>query len=384
MVSSPAAPRHGSCTGTFRPRAPRTGSGRARRVFAVALIAGLSAVARGQSLRDLLEEALDQKVTEIEIRDRPIREALAILEQKTGIRFRVDELALERLPYGERTRVSMSIRDMPVRRALADVLRPLALRMQVEDEAIRVLPAPVLQRLGRRLQLAEARLLEELAQHRWSDLAPPPAIEYRTGDDAARRRFEQALSGAAADCAIEQLDQAAEAAGWTWRPDGERIVVAGRREEIAQRLEMPLDLRYQRIPLDELLADLGHRVGVTMLFEPGALRAVDAPHRTVDLIQRRTTVRQTLERLCGNTGLRYEVVDEGVRILPPASAPTASRPGGRVAALIRMKLGPLELYLPVREDEVPPWFGQLRDEQIRRLREQLEPLRPAAHQEPHD
>lgn len=57
--------------------------------------------APAQGLRDLVEAALDQRITErVEISERPVRDVLFELEQRTGLHFLLDDLAVEWLPYG--------------------------------------------------------------------------------------------------------------------------------------------------------------------------------------------------------------------------------------------------------------------------------------------
>ena len=146
--------------------------------------------------------------------------------------------------------------------------------------------------------------------------------------------------------------------GWVWRPDGASLVFEQRRDDILRRLDWPLDMAYQREPLDRLLVDLGARVGVLVKFEPGALQKVSARERNVDLIQRGLSVRQILERICGNTGLRYEVQDDGLQILAPvedASGPTAATIQQWVRVEVEIRPGvTMDLFL--RLDQLPAEF----------------------------
>ena len=63
-----------------------------------------------------------------------------------------------------------------------------------------------------------------------------------------------------------------------------------------------------------------------LLFIAGTSVIILAFVVTVVLYQQQVSARQTLERLCGNTGLRYEITDEGVRISGPEGPPHQTLP----------------------------------------------------------
>jgi hypothetical protein len=333
------------------------------------------AVAMAQVPRDLLEEALDQPISRLEIKATPIRDALARIERETGLRFALDDQVLDLMPYGERTRVSLVIRDMSARSGLTRVLDGLGLQMLVEAERVVIVPAPVLKRLGRRITIAEVGVLERMASAKWSVLksdGESPTLNIRVDPaEKPESAFERALAQVGGPNALRQFEALCELLHWSWRPEGERIVIERRRDEIRRRLDWPLDLTYQREPLDHLLTDLGVRVGVLMKFEPGALQKVSARERTVDLVQRGVSVRQILERICGNTGLRHEIDDEGVRILAPAASdnePTAANIQQWVRIEVEILPG-VTMDIFVRQDQLPAEF---RAEAQRKLKEILE------------
>lgn len=333
------------------------------------------AAAFGQVPRDRLEEALDQPISRLEIKATPIRDALARIERETGLHFALEDDVVNLMPYGERTRVSIVIRDMSARTGLTRVLDGLGLRMDVEPKQVALVPAPVLQRLGRRITITEVGVLERMASAKWSDLqrgGGGPPLDFRV--DPAQQpesAFERTLAQVGGPNALRQFEALCELLHWSWRPEGERIVIEHRRDEIRRRLDRPLDLTCQREPLDQLLVDLGVRVGVLMKFEPGALQQVSARDRTVDLVQRGVSVRQILERICGNTGLRHEIDDEGVRILAPAASdnePTAANIQQWVRIEVEIRPG-VTMDVFVRQDQLPAEF---RAEAQRKLQEILE------------
>jgi hypothetical protein len=348
--------------------------GIASRVTLLALTAAfLPATAVAQLPRDLIEEALDQPVKQLGIQDQPIRDALAKIEQQTGLHFTFDEGVLDLMPYGARTRVSIVVRDMSVRAGLTQVFDGLGLQMLAQDGEVIVFPAPVLERLGRRIAAAEVALLGKLAGAKWNALksgAESIPLAFRIDPaDEPKERLERALAQVDGANALRQLEAACDALRWVWRVEDERLVFERRSDDIRRRLDWPLDFTYQREPLDRLLVDLGTRVGVLMKFEPGALQKVAARDRPVDLIQHGGTVRQTLERICGNTGLRYEIDDEGVQILGPVeteAGPTAATVQQWVRIEIEIRPG-VKMDIFVRQDQLPPEFRELAQRKLQQI-----------------
>lgn len=360
---------------------------RARAIVPLAaLLLGLAVApaVRAQAMRDLVEAALDEKITQrIEIPEQPIRDALAELEKRTGLHFELHQMAVNWMPYGEQTRLSIVIQDMSVRRALERIFGGLGLAMRVADDRVLVEPGPVLDRLGRRLTIDECGLLQKLASQPWSAMKPDDfSVEFRIppGKDNPNPQqvFEQAMREGPAVDALTQLEAATQRLGWLWVPAGKTIVVYSRTDDIQQRLDRPVDCNYQRVALDKLLVDLGKRIDITIHFEPGALQKVAARDRHIDLIQRGTTVRQVLELITGNTGLWYEVVEDGVVVGAKPAAGPGSEPAGeqpqRVVAILRVPVGTdgTTIDFLIRADELPPEFKALRD---RKLPQVIETLR---------
>ncbi|MEP0847092.1 MAG: hypothetical protein HRF50_09765 [Phycisphaerae bacterium] len=340
-----------------------------------------AAPAYGQLPRDLIEQALDQPVPELRIEHRPIREALESLGQRTGLRFGLDDTVLDLMPYGARTELSIQVRDMSVRRALGQVFDGLGLEMSIEKDNVAVVPAPWLERLGRRMTLDEVNVLERLSRAASArELGDPCPFDLRLDPGTKpREALEQALAQTRAANALRQLESACQSAGWVWHPEADHVVIQTRKDDVRRRLDRVVELSYQRVPLDEVLVDLGRRVGVTILFEPGALQQVSARDRAVDLIQRGASVRQTLERICGNTGLRYEIVDDGVRVSGPQSAAASAGPTAatiqqwaRVAIEIRPGMT-VDVFL--RVEDLPPEFRSVCE---RKLAELFSASRPAS------
>ena len=342
--------------------------------FPLACLAGLLVVLAGslplaaQPMRDLVEAALDQKVAQkIEISEQPIGEALAGLEKATGLHFELTPNALEGMPAGDQTRLSIVMQDMSVRDALRRIFDGLGLALRVDNGKVIVEPAPVLDRLGRRLTVEEVGLLQKLAAGPWSSLKPGDfTVEFRLppkGDP--QKAFDQAMKEGPATSVLAKLEEVTQGMGCLWVPSGHKIVIYGREEDVQQRLDRPLDLNYRKMPLDQLLLDLGKRIGITVHFAPGVLRNVDARERNVDLIQRGMSARQALELIIGNTGLLYSVVEDGIVVsAPPTSGPqpdSGTESKGKVVAILRVPVGSdgTTIDFLIREADVPAEFKDL-------------------------
>jgi hypothetical protein len=357
-------------------------------------MAGMS-LAAAQDGRDATEEALDQNVSNINISKVPVREALAMLQRSTNVRFEISDACVELLPYGARTRVNIMLANIPLRQGLTQIFDGLGLTMSVAGPAVQIEPAPVLRRLGRRMKIAEVELLNRLAEKPWAEVrsAGGVPLQFEIPSEAKPTdALQRTLAQVPGMSALRQLEAAAATLGWVWLPRDGAVVFHTRRDFFSTLLDRPMAFNYQKTPLDELIEDIGRRAGVRIAFEPGVLAQVSACDRRVDLVTPKGSARQMLDRLCGNIGLRYDVNDEGVRVFRDADAAATTQPAGtpnaplapapRVIAMIRMPLPNSELSVDflVREDELPADIVQLRrdklDEVIARIREAFAP--PAA------
>lgn len=359
-------------------------SGHALRLAVFLAAAAFPGAARGQSISERTDEALDRVVAQITYESLPIRDALTRLGTATGLRFEIEDSVLALMPYGAKTRIGITIRQMSVRRALHDLLGSLGLQMEPRGAVIAIVPSPVLQRLGRKLTLEEARVLERLSQASWDEVRQRGDIPVEFRIDPSlnpSERLAQAVRLAPAANALRQLEAATQSLGWSWTPDGNRIVLMTRVEANRLRLERPVDAEYRRVTLDFLLIELGRRAGVTVLFEPGVLARIDAERRKVDLGQQGISVRQTLERICGATGIRYTIEADGIRISGPSdagAAPPQTSGRGRVLAIVRLppdaKGNTIEF--PIYEEDLPEDIRASRQEKLQaaiaKLREYLQ------------
>jgi hypothetical protein len=324
----------------------------------VALVSGVSA--KADELRDLMEQALDQPIDELVIDNAPLPDAFDQIEARTGVRITITPAALDKMPYGGRTQVSLEIRDLTLRQGLRQLLAGLGLQMSVAADAVQVEPGPVLDRVPGRLSLAEVNLLARLAEMKPSDFSD--AIPARV---AGLLRLEKAVSSVSAGNALEALEFVTQTHDFAWYPDEGTVVVKPKVAIVRQKLTRTLPMDYHQVPLDELLIDLGQRIGVVMHFQPGVLQRIDARDRVADVIQRDVSVLQTLERIAGNTGLDFEVKGDGVHFSLP------ERPGRAVAETPRF----IRLDIPIggsdatvayiiREEDLPPALRQELEQQL--------------------
>ncbi len=359
-----------------------------RLIASVIVVAGAAA----QTPREQIDAALDRQIDQLNIGPAAISDALDELGRHIGLRFALDPDVAGLMPSGAATRIRIDIRNMTVRAALQNVFDELGLQMEPIGDKVVVRPGPLLERVARPFTPEENTLIGNLATRPWSELAkasPAPELEFHFPPELkAREKFEQALGQLARRPAARQFDAVCETLGWSWRPEDAHIVFEPRQEEIRRRLERRIDLSYQRMALDQLLLDLGRRVGVTVAFDGAVLQKVAARERAVDLIQRRVSVRQTFERICGNTGLRFDITDDGVRFAAPDAPPPAEASNGgdvvRAAPVIpagasnadltqwvwiEMELQPgVKFLVPVKADQLPP---RVRQECERKLREMI-------------
>ncbi|MFO0837828.1 MAG: hypothetical protein U1D55_04830 [Phycisphaerae bacterium] len=334
----------------------------------------------GQSDAERVERMLDQPIRRIQIVNQPFKKALEELEDHTKLKFKIEDDVLDLMPYGEDTRISFIMHDMSTREALKQAFDGLGLAITLDDGKVRIKPGPILERLQRKLTLQETALLERLAGGPWDEIVRVKEVKVEFRADPASKpqeQFERAIRQFRGP-ALRQLDETARLLGWTWTPEGDTIVFSSRREDIQRRLDRPLELKFQRTRLDDVFMELSQRAGIAIEFAPGALQRVNARERIVDLVQRRTTARALLERLCGLTGLSYEVTDNSVRIScagaapgpvePPAvanPAPPVNPPqDGR-----REIIGYVIVYMDGRPVQVPIYEGDLPEAAEQALKE---------------
>ncbi len=341
-------------------------------------------------------QALDQP-TDLNVQDIPIRQALDKLGTETGIPIQLAPGCLSLLPYGSQTKLTATIQKRPLRESLTALLRPLGLEFVPTARAVTIQPTPPLERIGRRATWEELATLEKLSsQPMTPELFSSLRLQFQDGGgDAVTNgtRLAQAVSAVGHGVAAQVLERACDACEWTWYPEGPFVVILSKTRQVERQLNRRVSVKYVQTLLPEALADLASRAGVLVRFDPGVLSSLppQAGER-FSLSMENATVRQALEVIAGETGLRYVVEPDGVRMTRPGG-PAATTPAGgmgpaqveaaaqaTVAALRSNSIvGQLTFPLPdgssytlfIRESDLPPEVNALRQAKITKTVNQI-------------
>jgi hypothetical protein len=350
-------------------------------VFVLALAMASSTSRAQPSSSALINEALD-KIVELDL-DTTLPQAIKSIEEKTGVPLRVSRGAYDMLPWGEQTKLTAKISQQTLRNALAAIAQKLGLRFTVGDQEVLIEPLPALARLGRRSTVDELAIIDALASTPFADAAKPATV----GDllAAVARQVDDAKLGFAienrapdADASVktfrgqsllDALEEVHKQSRATWYPWGKSIVVLPREDHVRQLLDRPITMRFAGVDVAQVLTELSRRSGVEFTIEPGAVQRIPVESRTIKLILENVSARQALESISGFTGLGYVANDAGVYIWNPAAAP--ARRADRVTTI--MTVDGVQVLLP--ESELPPDVQQYlkakRDRAIETLRDQM-------------
>ena len=320
-----------------------------------------------------LQKALDKPV-DLNITDAPVKEVFARLAKATGVRFAIDPLALERLPYGEQTRVAVRIPGMTLRKALSPMLSAQGLQWAVDGAVVRIYPGEPLARMGRRATYDELKALASIHSGRLKPAAAAgTAIEQirkitgnrdlkisSTVGDVALAKAIAAAHKALPATAAAWLDALCRAKQWTWYLWGDEIRIIPKAEQVERQLQRQVSLRYRGASLDEVLLDLARKARAKLEIAPGALGYLRAGVRDkFTLVMAEATIAEALEVIAGASGLKFVVSDAGLRVEASASLVerATTRPSRkRSAFFVKMSIpGPdgisVEVFL--RSDDLP-------------------------------
>ncbi len=134
-----------------------------------------------------LQRALDQPFNLV-LEKVEIAEAFKQIAATAKISLNVDPACYDALPYGATTRVSADFRNSKLRDAIEQVLLTLGLQQTVSGPSVIIRPSAPLLHIGRRAQLDELKLLQDL---RSNELAPIPSdksLDWTTAIRAALDR----------------------------------------------------------------------------------------------------------------------------------------------------------------------------------------------------
>ena len=335
-------------------------------------VCGLASPALSQSRQIALQQALDKPVN-VSIPDAPVGDVFSELTKQTGVRFEIDPMTLDLLPYGEQTRLKVTLKNITLRKALSRMLAAQALQWSIDREAVRIHPGEVLARACRRATYDELTLLgimhterllptskggsvieqlRKITQNKDLDVS----FEVTTDEKAAVARAERALPGTAA----QWFDALCRNQFWTWYLWGDEIKIVSCRKQIERQLQRQVSLEYKDAKLVTVLLDLARKARVKLEMEPGVLGNL-APEAKehFHLVMADAAISQALEVIRGATGLEFVVTDTGIQVTPSEELKqrsAATQPRKRSAFFVRLSLpGPngttVEVFL--RSDELP-------------------------------
>lgn len=255
------------------------------------------------------------------------------LRAETGLPLVLDPRVASLMPYGAQTPIRVIARNSPLRATLDRVASTLGLRVVVGEESVTFAPSAVLVRTGRRVTVEELRLIQTLATTPYPRTsAAPDAARLIDSVDASLASIvatdgldfvvERRLAGVetAAPVALSTeatllaaLDALDRDTPLTWYLFGDTVVVLPKRQFIEESLNRPIAVRYGAVAIDEVISDIGERLGIVFEYEPGVLQRVPEEFRLIRLTAD-ASAREILNRLGAVTGLVFEPGERTVRV----------------------------------------------------------------------
>lgn len=265
-----------------------------------------------------IQRALDQPMAQLTLSGKTVPEVVSELAKRAGVRINLDEAAIELLPWGRETKVAdLKIENATVRDALQRVLGALGLAVEERGGDLMVVASQPLARINRRATWDDLKVLRfcnetEFSQDAFSQLK----FQYRISSKVdAPGLLAAQLAKAGQGTLTQMLDTATGSLGWTWFPDTDHIVVMTLEAQYAHRLARRVTVRYNNTPLSGILVDLAKRANVALFMEPGMM--LKLPHNTAQsytLSLQQSSLRQAFEVICAETGLKYEIERDGIRV----------------------------------------------------------------------
>jgi hypothetical protein len=329
-----------------------------------------------------IARALDQPVENLTVRGVEVGEALADLGKQVGVNITLDDQAADLLPWGRQTRLAdLTISNATIREALPRILDAIGMTYEVREEGVTVVATPPLRRMERRATWDELKLLLRCRETAFTtENLAGFKLQYRiTSKVEAPRMLARQLEGAGQGSVAEMLEVATSALGWVWFPEDDHLVIRTKQAQIANRLARRVTARYSNVPLAQVLVDLAEKAGVSFSLEPGMmLRLPQSTAESYTLLLQSTTIRQALELIAADTGIKYEVDKNGVNI----SLSDAVTEGGRSPAA--RSVGPYvaKISVPgisdnyaveflIRADELPAEVLETRQQMIEEISQKM-------------
>ncbi|NOT01142.1 MAG: hypothetical protein HOP29_10995, partial [Phycisphaerales bacterium] len=334
-----------------------------------------------------------QRVVELEIKDKTLPEALVIVAERTGVALSIKPDAIDRLPNGADTRVTVRMAGVPLREGLTRLLRPVALQFRVDGKKVEIEPTDVLRRVGRRATWDELKTVEWLGGLTWAQGEAPPAemlkrVAFEVEDANPADVLSATLRAADGSDGAAAMDRACRANAWTWYPRDKSVVVLSLREQVRRSLQRAVTLRANQRPLAEVVTQIGQQTGVLIKFAPGVLQGlpVDARERFSMLLVN-SPAEQALEVIKGATGLTYSVEVDGVELRGGVNAVLAPEVERR-EEVAETKDDPIvgRLVIPgagdafqyeffIRESELPADIREMRKQELEKVFEAIREAR---------
>jgi hypothetical protein len=345
-----------------------------RILFAAALASAalLAAPASAPAAPDssaLINEALDQPV--ILKLNTVLPKAISTIADQTGVKVDVDPAVWDLLPWGEQTNIEVNLDKQTLRKGLEAVAQRLGLVMVLNAQAVELQPMPPLRRLGRRATDKELEALYllsttpldnlpgrdkatveqivEAVDAKLQQVKPELAVEFRRRDLV---KPDQPVSVARNATMADALEALSREAAITWYPWGRSIVVLPREMQIRNnQLSRPIDVRFNRVDVAQVLVELEQASGVPFEIEAGAVQRVPPESRVIDMVLSNVSVQQALEAVSGVTGLDYVVKGEGIYIWNQSAGVGATSATDPAVGLIQLDNG---MQVMLRRSQLPP------------------------------
>ncbi|MBX3395110.1 MAG: hypothetical protein KF841_07045 [Phycisphaerae bacterium] len=365
-------------------------------MFLLACLFAFQSTARGESGGADIARALDQTLPQITISDQELPDALDALGRQAAITMTLDENSADLLPWGRRTRLkTLTVQNKSLREVLPQILGVLGMVYEIRENDLLVVAGEPLKRINRRATWDDLKLLRELNETEFSvENMEKFRIQYRiTAKLDAPGLLNAQLLKAGRGSIAQNLETATGALGWVWFPNGDHIAIRTSEAQIANRLSRRITVRYANEPLTKIIVDLGDRAETFISFDPGLLLRLPprvAQGTTLNL--ERTSIRQALELLVAETGIKYEIRRTGIHISASDTAAgaalgdsaSAGEPARRAASSYVGKIsipsgdGTYSYEFLLRADELPDdileYRRQLLEAYIQKIRADMAPV----------
>lgn len=320
---------------------------------------------------------IDQKIPQISVQGAQIADALAEIGRQANVKIVVDEASLELLPWGRETKLAdVTATEASLREILPQVLGPIGLTYEIRSGEVQVMATEPLKRMCRRATWEDLKLLQQAAALEYTpENFKQFKLQFRiTSKVDAATMLENQLAKAGRGSIAEMLEVATGSLGWVWFPDGDHFVIRTQQAQIANRMARRVTVRYANTPLARILIDLSEKAETQFVLEPGMM--LKLPPNTVQsytLLLQSASIRQALELICAETGLKYEIDREVVKIgISDALAEGGKGAGqrntpyvGKIA--VPSADGSYTLEFLIRADELPPDILDARNQMIEEI-----------------